>query len=80
MWNLVKIDGKWYHLDCTWDDGYGDTYFYGYYNLTDKQIEKDHTWDPLPEIVCNTDYLEVLKTLASNPAIKNIMTEIENNR
>lgn len=20
VWNLVKIDGKWYHLDVTWDD------------------------------------------------------------
>ena len=19
-WNLVKIDGQWYHVDCTWDD------------------------------------------------------------
>ena len=19
-WNVVRIDGKWYHLDCTWDD------------------------------------------------------------
>ena len=19
-WNIVKIDGKWYHVDCTWDD------------------------------------------------------------
>ena len=20
MWNMVKVDGKWYHLDVTWDD------------------------------------------------------------
>ncbi len=20
IWNLVKIDGDWYHVDCTWDD------------------------------------------------------------
>ena len=19
-WNLVELDGKWYHLDATWDD------------------------------------------------------------
>lgn len=19
-WNNVKLDGKWYHIDCTWDD------------------------------------------------------------
>ena len=20
MWNIVNIDGQWYHIDCTWDD------------------------------------------------------------
>ena len=20
MWNVVKIDGNWYHVDTTWDD------------------------------------------------------------
>ena len=20
IWNLVKLDGRWYHIDCTWDD------------------------------------------------------------
>lgn len=38
-WNLVKIDGQWYHLDTTWNDGCGDrsqyflipdSYFDGY--------------------------------------------------
>ena len=24
-WNLVKIDGAWYHIDVTWDDPGGDT-------------------------------------------------------
>ena len=24
IWNLVKIDGKWYHLDLTWDDPVSD--------------------------------------------------------
>ncbi len=31
MWNVVLVDGKWYNLDITWDDGGGDkkldTYF-----------------------------------------------------
>ena len=22
-WNLVKVGGKWYHIDCTWDDPVG---------------------------------------------------------
>lgn len=47
-WNLVKLDGKWYHLDCTWDDPVPDVkgrVLYDYYNLTDSQISKDHNWD-----------------------------------
>ena len=27
-WNICKVYGKWYYVDCTWDDcGYGYTYF-----------------------------------------------------
>jgi len=25
-WNIVKIDGKWYNLDNTWDENYGQSY------------------------------------------------------
>lgn len=25
-WNLVKINGNWYHVDCTWDDPISDVY------------------------------------------------------
>ncbi|WP_459481736.1 transglutaminase domain-containing protein [Clostridium saccharoperbutylacetonicum] len=46
-WNLVYIDGKWRHVDCTWDDpvSYRDVLQYDYYNLTDEEISNDHTWD-----------------------------------
>ncbi|WP_081413176.1 transglutaminase domain-containing protein [Aneurinibacillus terranovensis] len=46
-WNLVNLDGKWYNLDCTWDDPVPDEpgrVMYNYYNLTDRQIGKDHFW------------------------------------
>ncbi len=29
-WNLVKIDGAWYHIDATWDDG-GNKAEYSYF-------------------------------------------------
>lgn len=47
-WNLVNLHGKWYHLDCTWDDPVPDVagrVRYDYYNLTDRQMEMDHAWD-----------------------------------
>ncbi len=53
-WNLVKIDGNWYHCDLTWDDtGYGNDYHYGiaertYFLRTDAEImQLNHrTWTP----------------------------------
>ncbi|UVI28744.1 transglutaminase domain-containing protein [Paenibacillus spongiae] len=47
VWNLVKLDGKWYHLDATWDDPVPDragTVGYKYFLKNDEQMRKDHTW------------------------------------
>lgn len=41
MWNVVKINNHWYHLDVTWDTG-GEFQKYNYFNLTDEMIKKDH--------------------------------------
>lgn len=50
MWNMVKIDEKWYHIDLTWDDpviktednSLGDYVCYEYFGLSDDKIQKDH--------------------------------------
>ena len=62
-WNAVRIDGRYYHVDVTWDDQ-GENIFYAYFNKTDAAILEDHTIDaaayPLP--VCsseNADYFYV---------------------
>jgi len=44
IWNLVKIDGQWYHVDVTWDDSYRGTTA-KYFLVTDKKISSDHYWD-----------------------------------
>jgi hypothetical protein len=46
-WNMVKIEGNYYHLDTTWDDPYGNTdrLYYGYFNVSDEIISKTHAWD-----------------------------------
>ncbi|WP_411349050.1 transglutaminase domain-containing protein [Paenibacillus sp. WLX2291] len=46
-WNLVNLDGTWYHLDTTWDDPVPDQGNYvqtSYYLLTDSQMKQDHNW------------------------------------
>lgn len=43
MWNVVCVDGEWFHLDTTWNDAYSDSD--PYFMLTDSQIEADHYFD-----------------------------------
>ena len=40
-WNYVRIDGKYYQVDLTWDDQ-GDFAYYSYFNMTDKQMAATH--------------------------------------
>ena len=42
MWNLVSVNGVWYHIDVTWDDEQKKKIIYDYFNLTEKQILKNH--------------------------------------
>ncbi|WP_410512374.1 transglutaminase domain-containing protein [Paenibacillus sp. BR2-3] len=46
-WNLVQLDGRWYHLDTTWDDPTPDragSVSTVYYLRTDNQMRTNHTW------------------------------------
>lgn len=51
-WNMVKVDGKWYHIDPTWNRGQyeGDSeyqYFNdrSYYLKGDATMSNTHTWE-----------------------------------
>lgn len=40
-WNMVWLDGAWYHVDVTWmDNGWGNDY--SYLLVSDEQIQADH--------------------------------------
>jgi len=43
-WNVIRINGQYYHMDATFDNTLSrdDTVRYDYLNLSDKQIERDH--------------------------------------
>ena len=59
-WNMVRIGGNWYHLDVTWDDPSPDQpgqIVYWYFNLSDKQMRRDHSWTPGNAAVANTDFV-----------------------
>lgn len=52
-WNVVRIDGEWYQIDCTWDDPLvngvvvtgSSNLTYTYFLLTDKEMYYDHKLD-----------------------------------
>lgn len=53
-WNLVRISGRWYHVDTTWDDpGTGPKDYpcisgqerLAYFLLPDKEMGRDHVWE-----------------------------------
>ncbi|MBR4720826.1 MAG: hypothetical protein IK057_03575 [Clostridia bacterium] len=50
IWNVVKIGGKWYHLDVTWDDNpqYEEYALHRYFLVSDDQMN-DHKVDDIEE-------------------------------
>lgn len=53
-WNVVKLNGKWYHLDATFDNSLQrGTLRYDYCNLDDKRIFRDHERLVLPLPACS---------------------------
>lgn len=62
-WNMVKVDGVWYHLDNTWNRGqYEGSSEYDYFNTRDyylksgETMRKDHTWDASKYPAAPMDY------------------------
>lgn len=57
-WNIVRIDGEWYHFDLTWDDGSGNSYDYDYFGLSDAAIHAEPvnhgTQDNFRHVTCDS--------------------------
>lgn len=43
-WDLINLDGEWYHTDCYFDTTEGDP-SYRNFNLSDDVLGYDHDWD-----------------------------------
>lgn len=46
-WNMVKLDGEWYCVDCAWDDPIGGMPGHTYFNVTSDYLRSGsiHRWD-----------------------------------
>lgn len=54
-WNMVKLDGDWYCVDCAWDDPIGGRPCHTYFNVSSDYLRSGsiHRWDEdaVPEAV-----------------------------
>jgi len=58
-WNMAQINGRWYHLDCTYDDPVPDVpgrIEYNYFNKTDAEMAVNHTWDKTKYPAATTEF------------------------
>ena len=56
-WNMLLLDGKWYHFDVTWDDCKGGIKLpYGYFGVTTEEILRSRTIEYVAPIATATDY------------------------
>ncbi|HNX13641.1 MAG TPA: transglutaminase domain-containing protein [Oscillospiraceae bacterium] len=61
VWNLVKLDGVWYHLDVTADDRadmIDGTLNYDYFLISDLRIAATHSWNKAACFSAPNDYIE----------------------
>ncbi|MGN0375506.1 MAG: transglutaminase domain-containing protein [Butyrivibrio sp.] len=87
-WNMVCLDGDWYHVDVTFDSGMGDTPGYEYFNVPDSFKENDgFPWDrdefPVADSMKYTyitkDAIEIQSIEEVPQLIKNALDEKKNN-
>lgn len=52
-WNMIQLDGEWYHVDVTWDEDNTDRYFFC---MNDALIERSHTVRTLVPEATGTKY------------------------
>ncbi|MNW35463.1 Transglutaminase-like superfamily protein [compost metagenome] len=79
-WNLVLLDGEWYHLDTTWDDPLSNEpgqVRYEYYLRTDHEMKVDHKWTKKYP-ASSALYRETLRFLSSKSGTeKGVYTALE---
>lgn len=78
IWNLIDVNGEWYHTDVTWDDPLTkdkrDLKHFGYYLLTESEMGMDHDWE-MKEIYPQTpeiNHVGIFKRHAHREASRNM--------
>ena len=64
MWNLAKVDDKWYEFDFTWDDNGTTDYGFNYFGQDRKTFNIDHTKN---DQTLGINYLYELPEISDKP-------------
>lgn len=74
-WNIVKLEGEYYHIDATWDDVSEEKdsadVSYNHFNLNDEEMQKTHIWDKSMYPKCTGtkyNYFSLNRLIADNKA------------
>lgn len=66
-WNMVELDGQWYHIDVTWDDLSSKSKIhqirYRYFLVSDDKMKKDHIWNLKDYPPCTSEKFASLHAL-----------------
>ena len=67
-WNYIKINGKYYNLDVTFNDPVPETNKrrYTYFNKSNEEMSTSHTWDKSQYPECNDESFKFLRNFNSN--------------
>lgn len=85
-WNLIQLEGEWYHLDMTWNDPVPDTIgnvSYKYFLVSDDYLSKTHTWEKNNYPYANSNKYLYLKSVSNSVTFNNTIyysNESDNNR
>lgn len=66
-WNMVELDGQWYHIDVTWNDigskSKKHEIRYRYFLCSDELMKKDHQWNLRQYPPCTSENFKGLHAL-----------------
>ncbi|MER2000082.1 MAG: transglutaminase domain-containing protein [Lysinibacillus sp.] len=66
-WNMVQLDGYWYHIDATWNDLgkrlKGHEIRYRYFLRSDEFMKKDHQWNFDHYPICQSERFKQLSNV-----------------
>ena len=80
-WNMVKVSGKWYHIDVTWDDPLGmdsvtNSYpVYDFFLQSTKNFQSKNTQNGYEHTYSTSKYPKCSSTIYDNDGCKDSYTE-----